>query len=450
MSTDIFTQIESNVRSYCRAFPVVFSKAKGAILYAESGQRYIDFFAGAGALNYGHNNEHIKQRLIDYLCSDKIVHGLDFYTTAKRTFLTQFDKHILKPRGLTYKLQFCGPTGTNAVEAALKLARKVKGRPGVFAFMGGYHGMTLGSLATTGNKMQRAGAGIPLSNVTFMPYPYSFMESFDTIEYIEAVLSDECSGIEKPAAVICETVQAEGGVIVASTKWLRRLKALCEKHDILLICDDIQVGCGRTGSFFSFERAGIVPDIVVLSKSISGYGLPFSLLLIKPELDLWQPAEHNGTFRGNQLAFVGGAAAMEYWVAYNLEAEVKRKEIYVRTFMQNELQPLSDRIKVRGIGLIWGVDLAGFDDADLARRVAARCFELGLVIERAGRREQVIKLLPPLNIEINLLKEGCMLLKQALVECCNKGTRQFVLYEPSPLHTTHDKRDTEYEQGTQV
>jgi diaminobutyrate-2-oxoglutarate transaminase len=415
MNTQIFTQIESNVRSYCRAFPVVFNKAKGSILYTESGQRYIDFFAGAGALNYGHNNEYIKRKLIEYLSADSIVHGLDLYTTAKRTFLTRFNEQILKAKGLEYKVQFCGPTGTNAVEAAFKLARKVTGRAGVFAFMGGFHGMTLGSLAATGNKYHRAAAGVPLGNVTFMPYPHGFMASFDTIEYIDSVLKDENSGIEKPAAIICETIQAEGGIIIAPTEWLRRLKALCEKHDILFICDDIQVGCGRTGPFFSFERAEIVPDMVVLSKSISGYGLPCSLVLHKPELDQWQPAEHNGTFRGNQLAFVGGAAALEYWSANNLEAEVKRKDAYLRAFMQKEIQPLSERIQIRGLGLIWGIDLSGLDDPDLAGRVAARCFELGLIIERAGRNDQVIKLLPPLTIESEL-EEGCQIIKQALRE----------------------------------
>lgn len=417
MDTEIFTQYESNVRSYCRSFPTVFSKAKGAVMYSESGQRYIDFFAGAGTLSYGHNNEYIKQRLMEYLQSDAIVQGLDFYTTAKRRFLTLFIRHILEPKGLEYKFQFTGPTGANAVEAALKLARKARKRPGVFAFMGGFHGMSLGSLAVTGNKMHRQGAGTPLNNVTFLPYPGSFPEPFDTINYIEAVLRDAYSGVEKPAAIILETVQAEGGVFVAPTHWLRRLKTLCEAHDILLICDEIQVGCGRTGPFFSFERAGIVPDIVVLSKALSGYGLPFAMLLIKPELDLWQPAEHNGTFRGNQLAFVGGAAALEYRDAQNLASDVKYKADWVNGFLQNEIQPLDERIRIRGTGLIWGVDLTGLDDPDIAGRVTAECFEKGLVIERAGRGDQVIKILPPLNIERDLLEEGCLILKQGMETC---------------------------------
>lgn len=420
MNTEIFEKLESNVRSYCRAFPRVFTRAKGSFLYAESGEVYIDFFAGAGALNYGHNDDFIKGRVMDYLASDAIIHGLDFYTAAKRSFLDRFNHAILKPRELDYKVQFCGPTGSNAIEAALKLTRKVKGRPGIFAFMGGYHGMSLGSLAATGNKMHRAGAGMPLQGVSFMPFPFGFMESFDTIDYIEEVLTDGSSGIEKPAAIIFETVQAEGGVVVAPVEWLKRLKRLCERHDILLICDDIQVGCGRTGRFFSFERADIVPDLVVLSKSISGYGFPFSLLLLKPELDVWQPAEHNATFRGNQLAFVGGEAALHYWTGPKLEEEVERKEILVRSFLERQIQPLAREISLRGIGLIWGVDLSGLGQADLPAEVAARCFELGLVIERAGRKGQVLKLLPPLTIETETLEKGCGIIKRALEECLNR------------------------------
>ncbi|WP_069472673.1 diaminobutyrate--2-oxoglutarate transaminase [Candidatus Marithrix sp. Canyon 246] len=417
MSTQIFTEIESNVRSYCRTFPVVFTKAKDAILYTESEQQYIDFFAGAGALNYGHNNDYLKQKLIEYLSADFITHGLDLYTSAKREFLIDFNQYILKPRKLDYKVHFCGPTGTNAVEAAFKLARKVKGRSGIFAFMGGFHGMTLGSLAATGNKYNRAAAGVPLNNITFMPYPHGFMASFDTIEYISNVLNDPNSGIEKPAAMILETTQAEGGVIVAPSQWLRSIKALCEEHDILLICDDIQTGCGRTGTFFSFERAGIMPDIVLLSKSISGYGIPFSLALYKPELDVWEPAEHNGTFRGNQLAFVTGTAALEhYWSNNKLVDEIKQKENYLRTFMENEIQPLCSELDIRGLGLIWGIDMSKLGKPNLAQAVTKCGFASGLVIECSGRNDQVIKLLPPLIINQKLLAKGCQILKQALIE----------------------------------
>ncbi|MEP0799384.1 diaminobutyrate--2-oxoglutarate transaminase [Funiculus sociatus] len=415
---NIFEERESNVRTYCRNFPDVFHKAVGSTVYSESGVEFIDFLAGAGALNYGHNNQYIKQKVISYLESDAIAHGLDLHTMAKRDFLEKFSEAVLIPKKLDYKIQFCGSTGTNAVEAALKLARKVKQRTGIFSFMGGYHGMTLGSLAISSNNGIRLGAGVTSNHVTFMPFPYGYMENFDTIEYMETVLTDVNSGVEKPAAIIFETVQAEGGVVVAPIEWMQRLRNLCDRHDILLICDDIQVGCGRTGPFFSFERANIVPDIVAISKSISGYGFPMSLLLIKPEFDIWEPGEHTGTFRGNQLAFVGASAAIEYRESINLEYEVKLKESFLNTFLNEEIACLSEKIVIRGIGMIWGIDLSD-RGASFAKAIAQRCYELGLIVERVGRDDTVIKILPPLNIEMPVLRKGCSIIKQAFFDCIN-------------------------------
>lgn len=414
---NIFEEKESKVRSYCRNFPELFYRAKGSNIYSESGKEYIDFLAGAGALNYGHNNDYIKEKVIAYLEADAIAHGLDMYTVAKKGFLEKFSEVILKPKNLNYQIQFCGPTGTNAVEAALKLAKKMKQRAGIFSFMGAFHGMTLGSLSISGNIGVKSGAFGTVSNVTFMPYPYGFMETFDTIEYINSVLNDVNSGIEKPAAIIFETVQAESGVIVAPIKWMQRLRELCDRHDILLICDDVQVGCGRTGPFFSFERANIIPDIVILSKSISGYGFPMSILLIKPELDIWEPGEHNGTFRGNQLAFIGATAAIEYREKHNLEEDVNVKECFLKSFLTKEIVSINKNIKLRGIGMIWGIDFNKFDGASLAKAIASRCFELGLIIERAGRDDTVIKILPPLTIEMSTLQKGCSIIKQALSDC---------------------------------
>lgn len=414
---DIFNEIESNVRSYCRSFPDIFIKSKGSKLYAASGKEYIDFFAGAGALNYGHNNDFIKKRMVNYIVADGVMHALDMYTQAKKEFLESFNDHILKPRKLNYKIQFPGPTGTNAVEAALKLARKVKNRPGIFSFMGGFHGMSLGSLATTSNYFSRKGAGVPLNNVTFMPYYNTLPDGFDSIDYMSKILSDDHSGVEKPAAVIVETIQAEGGINVAPIDWLQRLAELCRREDILLICDDIQVGCDRSGTYFSFERAGITPDMVVLSKSISGYGLPLSLLLLKPELDIWEPGEHNGTFRGNQLAFVAGQAALEYRNRTKLSNEVELKASIVETFLTEEIASIHPQIEIRGLGLIWGVDLSGCGEGELAPEVLKRCFELGLIIERVGRGDTVLKIMPPLNIYHDDLLQGCRILKTAIKEC---------------------------------
>lgn len=416
-NVNVFEDRESNVRAYARIFKDVIHRAKGSLLYSESGAEYVDFFAGAGALNYGHNNEYIKEKLISYLNADGILHGLDMLTVAKREFLEKFWHAILAPRKLDYKVQFCGPTGTNAVEAAFKLARKVTRRPGICAFMGAFHGVSLGSLAATGNKEKREGAGRPLTDVTFLPFPHGFMGKFDTIEYIEEVLNDTHSGIERPAAIVFETVQAEGGINVAGNEWMQRLRRLCDDHGILLICDDIQVGCGRTGPFFSFERAGIVPDMVTVSKSISGYGGPMSLLLMKPGLDIWSPGEHNGTFRGYQLAFVGAKAALEYREAHGLEQQVAAKGAFLEEFLNNEIAPLGAGLGIRGIGMIWGIDVSAAGGASRAAAIASRCFELGLILERVGRDDTVIKIMPPLNIERELLERGCSIIKRAFQDC---------------------------------
>ena len=309
---ETFKNLESEVRSYIRDFPTVFQKAKGSKLYDEKGKDYIDFFAGAGTLNYGHNNPLVSEALVKYIMEDKIVHSLDKATTAKREFIETFYNTILDPRGMEYKIQFSGPTGTDAVETALKLARMVKGRSNIIAFTNAFHGMTMGSMAVTSNTFYRDEAFINRSNVTFVPFDGYLGSEVDTASYLRQLLEDNSSGVDLPAAIILETVQAEGGVNVASRKWLREIEAICHEYDILLIVDDIQVGNGRTGNFFSFEEAGINPDIITLSKSIGG-GLPLSVVFMKSELDQWKPGQHSGTFRGNNLAFIASTRLLSYW-----------------------------------------------------------------------------------------------------------------------------------------
>lgn len=408
---DIFENYESEVRSYCRSFPAVFTTAKGSIMTDEDGKEYIDFFNGAGALNYGHNNDYIKEKMIAYLQNDGILHSMDMMTVPKREFLTYFEEEVLQKRGLDYKVMFPGPTGTNAVEAALKLARKVKKRSQIWALMGCFHGMTLGALSLTSDSGSRGGAGVVLNDVTHIPAPYMF-PGFDTIQYMETLLTDDHSGMEKPAAIIIETVQAEGGVQVFENEYIQGVRALCDKYDILMIVDDIQVGCARTGTFFSFERANVKPDIFVMSKSIGGYGMPFALTMFKPELDIWSPGEHNGTFRGNQLSMVAAKAGLEFMLQNNIEAEVKRKEALVREYMDANIK--RDGIEVRGIGLIWGIQVA---DGATALAIANRCFENGLIIERAGRDNNVVKLMPALTIPDELLLNGLDIIKQAIDTC---------------------------------
>ncbi|WP_419993864.1 diaminobutyrate--2-oxoglutarate transaminase [Streptomyces boninensis] len=409
----VFETLESEVRSYCRGWPTVFDRAQGSYLYDEDGHTYLDFFAGAGSLNYGHNNPVLKRALIDYIERDGITHGLDMGTTAKRAFLETFQDVILRPRDLPYKVMFPGPTGTNAVEAALKLARKVKGRESVISFTNAFHGMSLGSLAVTGNAFKRAGAGIPLVHGTPMPFDNYLDGQTPDFIWFERLLEDSGSGLNQPAAVIVETIQGEGGINVASAEWLRKLADVCKRWDMLLIVDDIQMGCGRTGGFFSFEEAGITPDIVTLSKSISGYGLPMSLTLFKPELDVWEPGEHNGTFRGNNPAFVTATATLDtYWADGQMEKQTIERGNQIEAALRTICAEHSGA-SYRGRGMAWGVE---FEDKTRANKIARRAFDLGLIIETSGPESEVVKLLPALTTTPDELDEGLRTLARAIRE----------------------------------
>jgi diaminobutyrate-2-oxoglutarate transaminase len=401
---NVFESLESEVRSYCRGWPAVFRKASGSRVYDEDGRAFLDFFAGAGTLNYGHNNPRLKEKLLLYLAEDNIVHSLDMYTTSKRTFLETFQEVILAPRKLNYKIQFPGPGGANAVEAALKLARKYTGRETVVSFTNAFHGMSLGALAVTGNSMKRSGAGIPLNHTVPMPFDNYLDGRTPDFLLFETLLGDSGSGLDKPAAVIVETVQGEGGLNVATPEWLRGLSELCERHEILLIVDDVQMGCGRTGPFFSFEDAGIVPDIVCLSKSLSGYGLPFAVTLLKPELDVWEPGEHNGTFRGPNPAFVTATAAMDFWTGEGMEKQTVAKGEQVEGALEEIVTEHSDAVTgMRGRGLAQGI---AFAEPQAASDVCAEAFERGLLMETSGPESEVVKLLPPLTTTSDELAEG--------------------------------------------
>jgi len=407
----VIETLESGVRSYCRDFPAIFDRAVGSVLYDISGRRVIDFLAGAGALNYGHNNPELKAVLQAYLAEDRIAHGLDLTTQAKADFLSAFDQVILQPRRMNYKMQMTGPTGTNAIEAALKLARKVTGRTEIAAFTNAFHGMTLGALAATGAQHKRGGAGQPLTNVTRLPYDGYLGADVDTLDYVERLLSDPSSGVEAPAAVLVEAVQAEGGLQVARAAWLERLQKIAHTHGALLILDEIQVGIGRTGSFFCFERANIRPDIVVLSKSLSGFGLPMSMVLLNPNIDHWTPGEHNGTFRGNNLAFVTATKALDWWRDDELETDVRRKAALLEARLDAIVADLPEGSAYRkGMGLIQGLSFAKPAVAGLMSQIA---FENGLMIETCGPHGEVVKVMPPLVIEDELFAEGLDLAAEA-------------------------------------
>ncbi|MGK5499755.1 diaminobutyrate--2-oxoglutarate transaminase [Streptomyces sp. URMC 125] len=415
VATSVFDALESEVRSYCRTWPAVFETARGSRLQDEDGRTYLDFFAGAGALNYGHNNPVLKRALLDYLERDGVTHGLDTHTVAKREFLEAFHRTVLAPRGLDHKVMFPGPTGTNAVEAALKLARKVKGRESIVSFTNAFHGMTLGSLAVTGNAFKRAGAGIPLVHGTPMPFDNYLDGKVEDFLWFERLLQDPGSGLNRPAAVIVETVQGEGGINVARPEWLRALADLCHRWDMLLIVDDVQMGCGRTGPFFSFEEAGITPDIITVSKSISGYGLPMALTLFRPELDIWEPGEHNGTFRGNNPAFVTATAALDaYWADGGIEEQTLARGRRVEEALAEIAAEHRRRgAGYRGRGLAWGL---AFADRGHAARICSRAFELGLLVETSGPASEVVKLLPPLTATPEELDEGLRILARAVDE----------------------------------
>lgn len=408
-----FAQTESAVRSYCRSFPVVFKQAQGAELIDREGKRYLDFLAGAGTLNYGHNHPVLKQALLDYISEDGLTHGLDMYTEAKAHFLTAFRKHILEPRQLSdYRLQFTGPTGANAVEAALKLARKVTGRSNVISFTNGFHGCTSGALAATGNQHHRGGAGVNLNDISRMPYANYFGNQANTIAMMDKLLADPSSGVDKPAAVIVEVVQGEGGLNVASAEWMRSLEKLCRRHGMLLIIDDIQAGCGRTGTFFSFEEMGIRPDIITLSKSLSGFGLPFAMVILRNELDLWEPGEHNGTFRGNNHAFVTATAALEhFWADGQFARSVQDKGQRLRERLQRIVHRHGpNSLQVKGRGMMIGISCA---DSEVAQTVCSQAFTQGLVIETSGPHSEVVKCLCPLTVSEAQIDQAMHILDQA-------------------------------------
>ncbi|UYV38055.1 diaminobutyrate--2-oxoglutarate transaminase [Rhodobacteraceae bacterium D3-12] len=407
----IFNRRESEARSYCRGIDPVFTSAQGSEMIARDGTRYIDFLAGCSSLNYGHNDPDMKQALIAHLQSDGLAHGLDLHTNSKAKFLDVFDRFILQPRDMDHKVMFTGPTGANAVEAAMKLARKVTGRTNIVAFTNGFHGVTTGALSATGNSYHRGAAGTTLNGVTRMPFDGYFGENTDTADFLEAMLNDSSSGIDAPAAILLETVQGEGGLNAARPEWIRRIAALAKEHGALLIVDDIQAGCGRTGDFFSFDGMGVTPDIVTLAKSVSGFGLPMALLLVRPEYDVFGPAEHNGTFRGNTHAFVTAHVAVtKFWADDRMKNATAAKALLLTNAL-TEMSELLPGSKLKGRGMMQGLDVGS---GELATAICARAFRDGLIIETSGNEGQVVKILAPLTTDEDTLLKGLMVLRNAM------------------------------------
>lgn len=407
-----FEEMESGVRYYCRGMRALFTRAVNARVWDEDGNEYIDFLSACGSLNYGHNHPAMKTGVIEYLMRDGLLNGLDLHTAAKRDFLQAFREIILAPRGMNYRVQFCGPTGTNAVEAALKLARKVTGRRSVVAFTNAFHGMSQGSLSVGARQLHRRSAGVDLGNVVRLPYDGYLGAGTAELDRYAAMVNDPSGGMEPPAAFILEAIQGEGGLTAARPEWLRHLAAVAKALGALVIVDDVQAGCGRTGDFFSFERMGITPDLVCLAKSVSGMGLPMALLLIKPEYDQWSPGEHNGTFRGNNLAFVSATAAIHLWRDRDFLASVLRSGERISAWIDAMIAELGTGfVRRKGRGLMSGL---AFADHELARHVATEAFRRQVLIETAGPHGEVVKVMAPLTIEPDVLEEGLRRLQAAI------------------------------------
>ncbi len=404
-----FDELESNVRYYCRRWPAVFSTALGATITAEDGTEYLDFFAGAGALSYGHNNPVLVEVAIEHLRAGKILHSLDTYTVEKRRFLEAMNRHVLVPRQMDMVIQTVGPTGATAVEAALQLAQRITGNRAVVGFDGSYHGMTYRTASISASMAGRE-TSAHLKEFVALPYVRSVTES--DLELLDRTLDSSIDG-QRIGAVIIESTQGEGGARPFDPLYLRAIRERCSARGILVIADDVQAGVGRTGAFFSFEGSGLDPDIVCLSKSISGLGLPMALNLVRRDLDAWTPGEFSGTFRGNNLAFATSATMLEtYWADSNLEKNTERRGLTVRDTLEEIADRFgSGRFVARGNGLLCGLDVG---DTQLAADIAAAAFERRLIVETCGAGDTTVKLLPPIVIDEDHLADGLARLRDAV------------------------------------
>jgi diaminobutyrate-2-oxoglutarate transaminase len=408
-----FEELESNVRYYCRRWPAVFSTAVGSTITAEDGTPYLDFFAGAGALSYGHNNPVLVDLAIEHLRAGKILHSLDTYTVEKRQFLEAMERHVLAPRQLDMVVQTVGPTGATAVEAALQLAQRVTGHRAVVGFDGSYHGMTYRTASISASMAGRT-TSAHLKDFVALPYVRNVSES--DLQLLDRTLDSTVDG-QRIGAVIIEPTQGEGGARPFDPLYLRAIRERCSERGILVIADEVQAGVGRTGAFFSFEGSGLDPDIVCLSKSISGLGLPMALNLVRRDLDTWAPGEFSGTFRGNNLAFATSATMLDtYWADSNLEKNTERRGLIVRDALEEISEHFGNgHFVARGNGLLCGLDVG---DSQLAADIAEAAFERRLIVETCGAGDTTVKLLPPIVIDEDQLTDGLARLRAAVADAC--------------------------------
>jgi diaminobutyrate-2-oxoglutarate transaminase len=406
---------ESHVRSYPRRIPIAIAKAQGINIIDVEGTEYIDCLAGAGTLALGHNHPVTTKAIQQVLQVGLPLHTLDLTSPIKDQFCADILNSLPTEFASNACIQFCGPAGTDAVEAAIKLVKTVTGRRTICAFQGGYHGITHGALALTGNHGPKMKVPNLMSDVHFLPYPYSYRCPFGIgkergeeigIHFIERLLNDPESGVLPPAAIILEAVQGEGGVIPAPMTWLRELRRITQERKIPLILDEVQTGVGRTGNMYAFEQANIIPDIVILSKAIGG-SLPMAVIVYNKTLDNWSVGAHAGTFRGNTMAMAAGSATLRFIQEEQLLDHVQTMgKRLMNHFNAIEAKSIGE---VRGRGLMIGIEIVNKNlspdhlgsfptDSEMATRIQKACFKRGLIVELGGRNASTIRFLPPLII----------------------------------------------------
>ncbi|MFA5921363.1 MAG: diaminobutyrate--2-oxoglutarate transaminase [Methylococcaceae bacterium] len=411
------SKLESNARSYPRRLPIAIRRAEGVFVEDMDGRRYIDCLAGAGALALGHHHPVVVEAIRRTLTDGVPFQTLDLTTPVKDRFVEALFSSLPKAFADQARIQFCGPSGADAIEAAVKLVKTATGRRSILAFHGAYHGMTHGALGLTGEISPKLHVSGLMPDVHFLPFPYVYRCPFSlggevgwrsSLAYIERLLDDSNSGITPPAAMILEAVQGEGGVIPAPDEWLREIRRMTREREIPLIIDEVQTGIGRTGRMYAFEHSDILPDVLVLSKAIGG-GLPLSAVVYHKDLDRWQPGAHAGTFRGNQLAMAAGTATLQYVKEHRLEQHAHEMGDRLMAILRNIQKDKPQIGDVRGRGLMIGVEVVNpVDPPDalgvyppnrkLACRIQTECLKRGLIVELGGRQGSVVRFLPSLIV----------------------------------------------------
>ncbi len=423
---DLQKDIESSVVSYPISMPIAIKRAKGSIIEDVDGNQFIDFFSGCGVLNVGHSNDFV----LEYVKKQQseLIHALDFPTENKLLLIKKIISHLPENIRNDYKVSFGGPTGSDAVEAAIKLAKIKTGRDGIIAFTGGYHGMTSGALAVTSDTFFRNNLTSLMPNVHFAPYNYPYRSTSNTtheidgIAYLKNILTNSHSGISKPAAILVEPIQGEGGNIVPEDGYLEELVRIAHENDVLVIFDEVQCGFFRTGSFLEFMNTNAVPDIITFSKGFGGIGFPISGLIYKKEVEAWGPAAHIGTFRGNQVSIAAARGAFDFIETYNIEEHT----VLIGSYLLEKLKELEEENpfigEVRGRGMMIGVELVKDKKTkepfpEFMKKFRSQCFQRGLLFEVGGHYNNVLRLVPPLVTTYNIVDEAIAIMKEAIAVC---------------------------------